>query len=1760
MNFAGKTIVQKSVAILIIMVMTLADITLVGANVISYAVDMVATNSDNVEFSAYFINENNEKVTDMESEINAENLKMQVEIAIKNEGYFNGEVLLENTGFKFKGESSSEYINKIEDKKVTLNTIKAGDTAVIDLGISFDDSNEFELSTLNGESEVKIRGTYVNSKKDSEIKGTTKLHIDWKSPKDTKAKLETKVLTNSLYKVNETNKRIVQVLINSKLNNNSYPVKNTNIELNVPAGVEEVKVHSRSTSATNGNADFNENNYNYNQETGMLTINITNEENEGKIKWNKNSTDVLVVTYIYSENANLLNTDINVNSIITTYDNKELKAESTQRLSEDIDGIVTNKITEKESSIYKGKIYTGEKREYISMTTVNIDYAEAIENIKILENQPVFEANDEIKSANIQYIQTKIKKSEFDKILGEDGNLNIIDQDGNIVANINKDSNTDDNGYIVVKYNDGVKSITIESSKPITNGILNIEETKVILNNKFTRDEIKKLTAIEENVKTKYEKIDKTNNTNMSQNKITLKDTSSVANIKINKQKLSTITNNNVELVATLEANDESKDLYKNPKVRIIFPKEIEDIRITQATALYRNGLTLPKYSKTVNKDGSIVINLDFSGEQKKYNSKILNGLEIHFFANVKVNKSTPSKDVKIQMNYTNENGNEDSYNVYTQVHLESQYGLMLYNKLQNYNSKNDIVETIDENKAEAKLDRNSKNVKPTVTTTVINNYNKDIKNVEVIGDIPSENDSNTFNASLSNLKVNSNAKVLYNTKVNAKSNDKNWTENSKNAKSYKVIIDEIKAGKFVKLSYNLDLDNNLSYNETGSLTTNVIANYGNGTTNKISNIEFLTEKSTVNIQSTGVTEEIIEGLQMNISAVSGNKELKDGDSVYSGETIKYTIKFTNNTGKNYEGITVKATQTNGKLLDWVEKEVYNNSEENNGIGIEHFLQETDSSEKQFDNINIPNGKTVTLEAYQVVTNKDNGEETYGNIQISSADGTINKNITTIKNNVKDAKLKMIFTPINSSEFKWESDFFQLTKLNITNLTDEDLNNVEVKIVVSDNLSFKNEQYNDISNYITLSDNIEINSTEVDNNVLTLKINTLTAKTTGSLYISPWVLSNYGVDKFNVELYANATTQEQEVYTSNNMVREVIQAGKGIGVTQTVKINNENATKDSVANNGDTVDFYITIKNNEKEKVNFYIFKDMNVCLDVKNVTLVNSDKTTSDITDKILNYCELNLDSNEEIGIIIKTQVNTSLMENSETVTNYFRIKDKDSGVLYSYSTELNVNVVKEDDENLNITAIQEGKYTDGSTVKDGDEVEYTIKVSNTGDFDRTISIYDYINNSLMNTKVLMNNKDITEKYLDDYDLQIENYNIKAKTDLNIKIKGTVGLSSYKEDEITNELIVKSPLGDAQSNTITYYVDRQNNSNEQGDSNGESNNGENNGGQSKPQIQNYTIKGKAWIDSNEDGKRDDNEKAFKDITVRAINTQTEEVLSNTVTTGEDGSYEMNLPEGKYIIAFLYNDEDYLVTTYQAKNVNEDVNSDVVSKQLNIDNQNMTVGATDVIDLSSNKENIDIGLIFRNKFDFKLSKSVTKMVVTNDNGTETYDFDDSELAKIEIHSKYLSGSTVLVEYKIKVTNVGDIAGHVNSIVDYMPKDMTFNSNLNKDWYKSGNYLYNESISDTTLDAGESTEVKLILTKKMTDSNTGLVNNSAAIQSSYNSKSFSDVNSDNNNSSADVIISVKTGAAIRLALLTLSLVIVIAVIAYFTMRNYINKKI
>ena len=305
-------------------------------------------------------------------------------------------------------------------------------------------------------------------------------------------------------------------------------------------------------------------------------------------------------------------------------------------------------------------------------------------------------------------------------------------------------------------------------------------------------------------------------------------------------------------------------------------------------------------------------------------------------------------------------------------------------------------------------------------------------------------------------------------------------------------------------------------------------------------------------------------------------------------------------------------------------------------------------------------------------------------------------------------------------------------------------------------------------------------------------------------------------------------------------------------------------------------------------------------------------------------------------------------------------------------------------------------------------------------------------------------------------------------------------------------------------------------------------------------------------------------EQLLSGIVVRLVNSETG-VIQTSTTTDTNGTYTFSgIENGNYLVIFEYDTVKYTVTAYKKDGVEINVNSDAITTKLEQDGKTRNGAITDVVTIANGSvSGIDIGLVLADTFDLKLDKGITRVTTQSVKGTTNDTYDNVDLAKTEIAAKYLSGSTVIVEYAITVSNIGDVSGYAKNIVDYIPDGMTFNSSLgeNSNWYTgSDGNLYTSALADRELAPGESATIKLVLTRQMTAENAGIINNLAEIYEDYNIYGISDHNStpankaqgENDLGSADIIISAKTGETfiyISVIITTILLGSIVIFIAY-----------
>lgn len=512
------------------------------------------------------------------------------------------------------------------------------------------------------------------------------------------------------------------------------------------------------------------------------------------------------------------------------------------------------------------------------------------------------------------------------------------------------------------------------------------------------------------------------------------------------------------------------------------------------------------------------------------------------------------------------------------------------------------------------------------------------------------------------------------------------------------------------------------------------------------------------------------------------------------------------------------------------------------------------------------------------------------------------------------------------------------------------------------------------------------------------------------------------------------------------------------------------------------------------------------------------------------------------------------AVQENDEKIC----VKATGDNVLEHKSNSLKFNICKP-----NINVRQESTIPEGY-VSTGDKIEYKIEVENTGSLDATnVQIIDALPDGMkyLETSYEINGINKTIKNSSNNEAKLE-INVPANETLNMTVKVKVDEVS-SEKEATNIVKVINDGVEMEANKITHTIEAK--------TLGNTNTNTQNGEQSIELKDTYKISGTAWLDKNENGTKDNEEAVLAGITVMLLNKYAGNIAKdangqelNTTTEGTGRYTFRNLNQGEYIVVFVYDTSKYVITDYKKAEVEESKNSDVVDMKISMNGEEKNVAVSDTLSLSNeNIYNINIGLKEISGFDFKLDKYVSKITVKNNN-TKTYNYDNTKMAKIEVDSKVAKETTLIIEYKLVITNEGGVAGYAKKIVDYIPKELKFSSELNSSWYlaEDGN-VYSSELANGKINPGESKELTIVLTKQITGENTGLINNNAEISESYNDHGTADVDSISGNkqaseddmSNADVYIGVKTGSPVTYIGLSIVMMLILAIGAYL-----INTKI
>ena len=1168
-----KRILRAIIVSILILLLTMADFIFVGYNfAIAVSENLegqnMATNIQNVDFDVYFKQENG-TTHEKQMNIDAEDTLI-LYISVKNKGILNNaKIQLNNSNFEIvKDKVQNSNINQINDEtnEISLNSIASGNSIEIEIPIRFKKQSTFDMSYFEQENSITISGTYKDETEEN-VTGERKIKINWIA--DTDINLSQ---TIGKYINLGDNGILIQQDITTTVIDDKLPRERENLSINVPT-IEEEKPEEIYVLLNGEKLD--QSNINYDQENNLLQIqNISLITTDNQTNWG-NSENNYQIIYIYPSKIGEENRTIEMNTTVNTklFTKDEIQKQDLQNVEITKTGnIVDIQKNILKQEMYKGYLYAGTENEitFDEEDIINISNAKSSENIQIetLDNQFATEENQRgIASESVAYKGISINKQNMIDILGEAGNIVIKDENDANIAVINNNSQTDENGNINITYDTEKRNIKITTSKPILEGTLTFKHNKVLKGrNSYTKEQLKIFTKL-----VATSKVSTGLGEEIGEATTNLIDTKTEAKLEINNNSLSTLqTNQNVQLLITLKSDNEQYDLYRNPSIEIILPKEI-NINVKNITQLNRqNEIQIANAGLNNNEDGTKTILIALQGEQTSFENNINEGIQISITADITIDKTVPTMSSEIIMNSTNENRSGEVFNTSIPIKISSKDGVLLINELENYNNNGDYIESLDNIEKEARLDINASSREAKGTISVINNYTTNITNFAILGTVSDITNINSINIE------GRESKIYYSEDEDI--NTQNWQEtieDTSKIRAFKIEVAEntLNPAEVLKVSYNLQIAEKLQGNENKENQVYVRYNYLGNDLENTSKIKLTTAaQEPVNSpedENIAVIDDVVTDMSVGLISRTGGQNLADGDTVKEGQGIKNIIRLENTGTQEITNIKISATQTNAIFYD----EIVHNDGWDSTTGetdVEYITIEEneDLTEKVLTVDALEPGESITLNyQFSVKQIEEEEGETSGILKIS-ADGIEEETLNTVTNKIEKSELKL------QMRDKYPKDYTILTNrqypffMEATNLTNEEQKDIILTLNVPEGFSFSTD-------YLFEEDNYEFVSYE--NNVLKLRIPTIAAQEKISIRLALYIEAfDPEIRQQEISFYFTGEMQEK-TYISNEMSRTFYNEVSKITAEQTGSIEAD-TVKD-----GDELTYQIRIKNEGPE-------------------------------------------------------------------------------------------------------------------------------------------------------------------------------------------------------------------------------------------------------------------------------------------------------------------------------------------------------------------------------------------------------------------------------------------------------------------------------------------------------------------------------------------------------------------------------------------------
>ncbi|MBR3163082.1 MAG: RICIN domain-containing protein [Clostridia bacterium] len=1039
-----------------------------------------------------------------------------------------------------------------------------------------------------------------------------------------------------------------------------------------------------------------------------------------------------------------------------------------------------------------------------------------------------------------------------------------------------------------------------------------------------------------------------------------------------------------------------------------------------------------------------------------------------------------------------------------------------------------------------------------------------------IIGTVSKDNDTVVYDTQLSTISIKTS---------NIENEGILRFENIKEVANKTEIIDNIKTVKQLtgikngsEVVYTKQQEDNTEVKDSQT-KIEVSTNLEEWTNEKQNEVEF-----NIKLDSNGSQYNLFKNPTINIELPSEVEKVILGESslIYGGELQINNI----NLGRNDNGNYVITASLSGEQKGYNENDLglvatlkipatvilnkdLNTEKANLNIAYSNeYVQDTGSYSRE-----------ISIKDFQesIEINEQNNEEILpvNNEESQTAKQMLMQSVEKTANvlaNVTADDIKLEVTPykgekkLNNGDTIYEGEFVKYD-IKITNNTDHDIENVKLVATIPEGVTYGELE----SNFYDENGKYEYNfNSELRNKEF--EIGRVEANKTYVGYI---------------EVKANDLNDDETEKQIESNIKINVQNSEVTSYSQSNVIKNAEAkifVKAVPTPEKDNWEYKFIVEGNEEANIEVKLPEQF----EFDSILKSEIDENTGEFIGNKWSTDSYNLDGNiltttvPQGTYVIYGKINSAIFNDFDTSINGVELYTYATATVNNIAYSSNENRIKVKHEEVNISIESDNE---GEKVEYGEEINYKITIKNVGGMSKTRPVYinlkDYLPDNIEYSEITYEdwesekdniiygeNDEIisytttgkfnkVEKTENIYLYDDDDGNKYYKIDYNlcipygetsvIKVKGYAG-DVEEETKIENYATVSDinannvgniALKTKTSNIITHYVQplvpneiplpESDDSGEDSDEPITPDNPDDK--QNQESDIKYIINGKAWIDDNKNGRRDEGEIPINGITASLVDMKNSSVVKEKTTTNSEGTYSFsNLEQGNYIILFDYDTQNYSVTSYRKSGVSDELNSDAQASTVTINGEQRLAGITDVISLNRDYYNIDLGLISNTNVsaNIKLDKYISKVTLQTNKRTKEKNYENAKLAKTEIRAKEIEGATVNVEYKIVITNVGQGTSKIGTIVDTIPQGFSLIGQGSSNWVRRNNDAINSSLANKELKANESVQLTFTLSKTMSANETGTYTNIAKINGQ---------NTIGDNNKADLIISISTGAII-----------------------------